>query len=95
MVVQVKPDSVTVRIPSKEGADIQKAQLARIYYLLRSHIRTRSGYRAELQFKKVMDKTFLAQDMSYEQIRGALESRLNFLLKEEERELIWIATSNS
>lgn len=95
MTTSADPALATVRIPVKTGDDLQKQQLARIYYLLKSHIRSRQGIKAEYQFKRAMDKTFMAQGMSYEQIRSALESRLNLLLREEHYELTWIATSTA
>jgi hypothetical protein len=90
-----KTNTVTVRIPPKTGDDIQKEQLARIYHLLSGHIRSRHGLRAERQFRKAMDKMFITTGTTYEQLRSALESRMNLLLQEEQHELIWIATSTS
>lgn len=92
MVRTNEQQTVTVRIPSKEGADLQKVQLGRIYHLAKEHIRKTRGLRAERQFRKQIDALFMKEGTTYEQIRGEIERLLNLFLEQEKADLIWIAT---
>lgn len=84
--------TVTVRIPAKEGSDLQKVQLGRVYHLTKEHIRKTRGLRAERQYRKSIDALFMKEGTTYEQIRSEMERYLNLFLEQEKADLIWIAT---
>lgn len=84
--------TVTVRIPAKEGSDLQRVQLGKVYHLAKEHVRKTRGLRAEYRFRKDFDALFMREGTTYEQIRSEMERMLNLLLEQEKADLVWIAS---